>query len=169
MLKDEDRIFQNLYNDSGADIDSAKLRNDWSGTKDILEEILISEKQNYIKICEKRKRNKNPFSVVINGILELIIQNIILYKFVKRYRPDYLLGTDVAIAYIGKLRNIPSFVFNEDDYEINKLFCKATYPFIDYIIAPEITSVGKYTDKKISYNFILIIFFFLCCSKSIYN
>ena len=125
--------------------------------KDILEEILISEKQNYIKICEKRKRNKNPFSVVINGILELIIQNINLYKFVKRYRPDYLLGTDVAIAYIGKLRNIPSFVFNEDDYEINKLFCKATYPFIDYIIAPEITSVGKYTDKKISYNFILII------------
>ena len=36
MLKDEDRIFQNLYNDSGADLQSAKLRNDWSGTKDIL-------------------------------------------------------------------------------------------------------------------------------------
>ena len=37
MLKDEDRIFQNLYNDSGADIESAKLRNDWNGTKEILE------------------------------------------------------------------------------------------------------------------------------------
>ena len=37
MLKDEDRIFQNLYNDFGADIESAKLRNDWNGTKEILE------------------------------------------------------------------------------------------------------------------------------------
>ena len=37
MLKDEDRIFQNLYNDSGADLESAKLRNDWNGTKEILE------------------------------------------------------------------------------------------------------------------------------------
>ena len=37
MLRDEDRIFQNLYNDSGADIKSAKLRNDWNGTKEILE------------------------------------------------------------------------------------------------------------------------------------
>ena len=37
MLKDEDRIFQNLYNDSGADLESAKIRNDWSGTKEILE------------------------------------------------------------------------------------------------------------------------------------
>ena len=37
MLKDEDRIFQNLYNDSGADIESDKLRNDWHKTKEILE------------------------------------------------------------------------------------------------------------------------------------
>ena len=37
MLKDEDRIFQNLYNDSGVDVESAKLRNDWNGTKQILE------------------------------------------------------------------------------------------------------------------------------------
>ena len=37
MLRDEDRIFQNLYNDSGADIESSKLGNDWNGTKEILE------------------------------------------------------------------------------------------------------------------------------------
>ena len=33
MLKDEDRIFQNLYNDMGADIDSAQKRGDWTDTK----------------------------------------------------------------------------------------------------------------------------------------
>ena len=34
MLKDEDRIFKNLYNDLGWDIDSAIARGDWSQTKD---------------------------------------------------------------------------------------------------------------------------------------
>ena len=34
MLKDEDRIFKNLYNDLGWDIDSAVTRGDWSQTKD---------------------------------------------------------------------------------------------------------------------------------------
>ena len=35
MLKDEDRIFKNLYNDNGADFNSAKKRGDWSNTKEI--------------------------------------------------------------------------------------------------------------------------------------
>ena len=35
MLKDEDRIFKNLYNDFGAELDSAKKRGDWLETKEI--------------------------------------------------------------------------------------------------------------------------------------
>ena len=35
MLEDKDRIIKNLYNDFGADIDSAKKRGDWSNTKEI--------------------------------------------------------------------------------------------------------------------------------------
>ena len=60
MLKDEDRIFQNLYNDSGADIESAKLRNDWNGTKEILEkgrEWIINE----VKSSELRGRGGAGF------------------------------------------------------------------------------------------------------------
>ena len=36
MLKDEDRIFKNLYNDLGWDIDLAIARGDWSQTKDYI-------------------------------------------------------------------------------------------------------------------------------------
>ena len=43
MLKDEDRIFKNLYNDLGWEIDSAFKREDWSNTKDI-----ISKGRDYI-------------------------------------------------------------------------------------------------------------------------
>ena len=52
-----------------------------------------------------------------------------------------MVGTDIAIAYAGKVFNIPSFVYNEDDYGINKLFCLSTYPFADFIISPNYTSV----------------------------
>ena len=35
MLKDKDRIFQNLYNDLGSDIISAQKRGDWVNTKEL--------------------------------------------------------------------------------------------------------------------------------------
>ena len=37
MLEDKDRIFQNLYNDAGTDINSALNRGDWKNTKNICE------------------------------------------------------------------------------------------------------------------------------------
>ena len=36
MLKDEDRIFKNLYNDLGWEIESAVNRGDWKETKNII-------------------------------------------------------------------------------------------------------------------------------------
>ena len=42
MLKDQDRIFKNLYNDLGWDIDSALNRDDWSQTKNILNKLALS-------------------------------------------------------------------------------------------------------------------------------
>jgi predicted glycosyltransferase len=63
-----------------------------------------------------------------------------------------MLGTDISIAHVGKYFGIPSFIYNEDDFEINKLFCKATYPFAKYVVSPEYTSVGKFEPKKVGYN-----------------
>ena len=35
MLKDQDRIFQNLYNDRGSDVKSSQKRGDWVNTKEL--------------------------------------------------------------------------------------------------------------------------------------
>ena len=35
MLKDQDRIFKNLYNDLGPDIASSQKRGDWTNTKEL--------------------------------------------------------------------------------------------------------------------------------------
>ena len=60
MLEDKDRIFKNLYNDNGADLESAKLRGDWSNTRDLLlkgKEWIINE----IKTSELRGRGGAGF------------------------------------------------------------------------------------------------------------
>ena len=60
MLEDKDRIFQNLYNDKGSDIDSSFLRGDWKNTKEILSkgrEWIINE----IKLSELRGRGGAGF------------------------------------------------------------------------------------------------------------
>lgn len=120
--------------------------------KDILENLLISEGVDYIKINERRKRKQSFFSIAINGIIQLIKQDLKLFKLTRKIKPQLLLGTDISITHVGKLLNIPSFVFNEDDYEINKFFCKFSYPFATKIVSPDVCSVGKYVNKKIAYN-----------------
>ena len=60
MLEDKDRIFQNLYNDFGADLISAKQRGDWKDTKEICakgREWIINE----IKASELRGRGGAGF------------------------------------------------------------------------------------------------------------
>ncbi len=60
MLKDKDRIFQNLYNDKGSDVESSILRGDWVGTKEILskgKDWIINE----IKSSELRGRGGAGF------------------------------------------------------------------------------------------------------------
>ena len=37
MLKDKDRVFQNLYNDLGSDVVSSQKRGDWVNTKELMD------------------------------------------------------------------------------------------------------------------------------------
>ena len=41
MLKDKDRIFQNLYNDKGSDVNSSQKRGDWVNTKELQKKVEI--------------------------------------------------------------------------------------------------------------------------------
>ena len=61
MLKPEDKIFKNLYNELGWEIDNAIKRNDWTNTKNIISkgrEWIINE----VKISELRGRGGAGFS-----------------------------------------------------------------------------------------------------------
>jgi uncharacterized protein len=121
-------------------------------TKDILERILIGENVRYIKLVERNNSYAHPILIGISRLIELLLQDIRMYILVRRNKYRLLLGTDIAISHIGQVFGIPSIVFNEDDYDINKFFCKFAYPYATHIVSPEVCNVGNYDYKKISYN-----------------
>lgn len=120
--------------------------------KDILEKILIREEVNYTKLISGKKRKNNRFSILSELGIEMVKQDFSLLGFLESFRPDIMLGTDISISHVGFLKKIPTLIFNEDDIEINKLFCYFTYPFASQIITPGICNVGHFKKKQIKYN-----------------
>jgi len=120
--------------------------------KEILSNLLDAEGVDYIRIIKKKHlRKRKKISIIKSNFIELAKSNIGLHKYIKSNKPDFMLGTDVSIAHLSALTRIPSFVFNEDDLDINKLFCYSTYPFTKFIVSPAICNVGKYEYKRIKY------------------
>lgn len=121
--------------------------------KDILRELLILSNEKYIEIIEPlKKKENNKFSIIFGNFVEIFQQDYKLYRLAKSEKPDLMIGTDTSIAHIGFLLKIPSFILNEDDFSVNKMFCLLTYPFATNIISPEVCNVGPFKRKKISYN-----------------
>jgi len=118
--------------------------------KDILEKLMISEDAKYVRVTKKRVGH-SKFSILAKGLVDLVIQDINLFRIAKKFAPDLMVGTDYCITHVGKLLHIPSIVLNEDDFEINKFFCRLAYPFSNNIISPTVCDVGRYKDKKIDY------------------
>lgn len=115
--------------------------------KDILEELLIESELPYFNILpEGRTDNKIGLAV---GQLK---QDLAVLKFAKRHKIDLLLGTSVSITHAGKLLNIPSIVFNEDDSDVVPLFSYLSYPFANIILSPQGCRNARWESKTIHYN-----------------
>jgi predicted glycosyltransferase len=119
--------------------------------KDVLENLLNSDGVPYNKINKKHLR-KGFVSILSKSFIELLSQDFKLNRLIKKNKPDILVGTDVAITHVGALNKITSIVLNEDDFEVNKLFCAFSYPFASYILSPSVCNVGRFQHKKISYS-----------------
>ena len=96
MLKDQDRIFKNLYNDLGEDILSAQKRGDWSNTKEICSngrDWIINE----IKISELRGRGGAGFPTGLK------------WSFAPKEvtsRPHYLIiNADVLLSFLKQCKD----------------------------------------------------------------
>ncbi len=116
--------------------------------KDVLENLLFIEGFKYEILTSHSSPKKN---IIISSILRLVHKEYELTKRVIKYQPDLLIGTDWAIVHIGRLFNIHSLIFNEDDTLAtpeNRFF----YPLAKTLILPECCDRGLWEKKRVSYN-----------------
>jgi len=114
--------------------------------KDILEQLLTEHEMEYVKIAE-RKKNEG----LLDKAKKILTSTIQLRKYVSEFKPQLLVGTLTQLSYTGKMLKIPVLFFGEDDITYTWMQCLITYPFVNYIVAPDKTNVGIFRRKKISY------------------
>jgi predicted glycosyltransferase len=115
--------------------------------KDVLKKLLDRNHITY-KALPESARNKR--SILLSSIWGLIKKDIELGKYIKKRKPDLMMGTDWSITNLGRLFKIPSLVFNEDDTIAtpeNKIF----YPLAKHLLLPDCCDKGLWEKKRISY------------------
>lgn len=115
--------------------------------KDILEQLCLSSGIAFENVLPEQRRN-SLFSLILSyGRKYWRISRII-----RRFRPNILLGSEPSLTHLGKLFNIPSFVFSEDDISIIPQFATIAYPFVSVIVSPKSCNAGKWENKKVGYD-----------------
>ncbi len=115
--------------------------------KDILETLCIESKLEYRNVLPEQ-RGKSFASLVLSYWRKYIR----ISKIIKQFKPTLLLGSEPSLVHLGKVFNIPSIIFSEDDVSIIPQFAKITYPFVNTILSPQSCNAGKWEHKKIGYN-----------------
>ena len=115
--------------------------------KDVLENLLIESGLEFENILPEGR--KDSFLFIGIGLLK---QDLSIYKYCRKHRPDLLIGSSTSITHVGKVLHIPSIVLGEDDTAIVPIFAKLSYPFATTILSPDVCNNGKWDDISIKYN-----------------
>lgn len=116
-------------------------------TKDILEELVKEEGWSYTNIFPTSRKIKGVH-VYIAAFISIFLTVFKLWKYSLRKKYDVYVGDFASV--ISRLKGGISFYPTDDVLAAvpeQVVWFKPTH----YIIAPEITEIGKYTSKKISY------------------
>ena len=115
--------------------------------KDLLHKLLIQSKLKFHNLLPFGRSN-----TLLGLINSTATQDIKLGLLCKKYRPDLLIGTSVAINHVGKMLNIPSINVNEDDVKAIPLYSYLSYPMSTIILSPQSCNNASWQHKTISYN-----------------
>lgn len=117
--------------------------------KDVLVDLVENEGWNYTNIFPEGRKIKG-IPAYISSAINLVRTIYRLFKHTWKKKYDLFI-TDDLLVYIGKIKNIPTIVFSDDDLKIVKAF-SIILKVADYCLAPTITDLGKYNNKKIAFN-----------------
>jgi predicted glycosyltransferase len=114
--------------------------------KDVLENLVQNSNIPYVNVLQEGRKNSK--AGIITGLIK---REWRLFCEIRKFRPDLIMGTDPALAHVGKILGIPVITTLEDDYKVIEKLAKITYPFTTNILVPEVCDTGKYSIKKIGY------------------
>ncbi len=115
--------------------------------KDILKKLLDENKIKY-EIIAKSKTKEN---LLTKGI-KIFSSSIKLKKIINKFKPNYVIGCLSQIAYACLFSKTTSLFVAEDDIDYTRLQGIITYPFVNNIISPSPTNLGRFAKKQIKYN-----------------
>jgi uncharacterized protein len=117
-------------------------------TKDILEDLVLEEGWEYTNIFPNGRRIKGIHAILSGGIcFPWAIYR--LWKYTKGKKYDLFIGD--ALGYIGRIKGIPT-LYPTDDVLAAVPQQRIMFIPANYIIAPNITDIGSYENRKIAYN-----------------
>jgi predicted glycosyltransferase len=116
-------------------------------TKDILEDLVKEEGWEYTNLFPKSRKIKG-LHVYISAAISLFLSIYRLWKYTRKKQYDIFIGD--SLVYLGRFKGITSFYPTDD--VLTAVPEQVTW-FIPahYIIAPQITDIGRYKSKKIAY------------------
>ena len=115
--------------------------------KDVLFELVEELKDRYQITFIRESAPKNK----LDRIKRIAKREGIMFKLMRKHKPDLAIGTDLVIAHVGNLLGIPSIILNEDDAEAVPLFAQYGIKYCTTNLAPESCSAGKYEHKTVHY------------------
>ena len=138
-------LFKNIINDLGKRHSIKVLL----VKKDVLEELVEKENWDYLNIHPEGRRIEG-LPILLSGGIMLAKAEYRLFKFLRKYRPDLMIGTEGTLAHMGKLFGIRCLLVNEDDSSVarsNYLF----QPFSDKVIVPVTVDPGLWGKRRVAY------------------
>jgi len=116
-------------------------------TKDILEQLLISDGIEYENILPKRRKRNNIFT----AFLTFLKKDFKLFRIQFSGRYDMLIGTEPSLSHVGWLFRKPVFLMIEDDAYLIPEVARLSFSFATRIVSPVSCNIGKWQNKKIEY------------------
>ena len=113
--------------------------------KDVLFDLVT--KLPYKKIYLKKRRGNSK----LNLLFVVLQRAIVLFNTAVKFKPDLIIGTDIAITHVGKLLKIPAIVLNEDDVQEIPLFTKYGIRYASCVLSPISCDIGPFKHKTIVY------------------
>jgi predicted glycosyltransferase len=115
-------------------------------SKDILEELLRSDNEDYVNIFAEEKRS--GFIGLVSSVFK---RNYAFLKHMRKKKIELLVSAASDSSQASFLKRIPSIIFNDDDAPVIKKSALFGWPFSSVIFAPPSCEMGYWVKKTIFY------------------